>query len=85
MFGQQIQKIAQTWVRQFLPTNGKDYYSIFSLISWITNMKQLFIKRWNWLNSNRRVSIEGKCPYIKKSKGEGNFPSYFDNDDFTYI
>ena len=34
---------------------------------------------------NHRVSIERKCPYIKKFKGEGNLPSYIDNDDVTYI
>ena len=33
---------------------------------------------------DHRVSIERKCPYMKKLKGEGNFPSYFDNDDVTY-
>ena len=32
-----------------------------------------------------RVSIERKCPCIEKLKGEGNFPSYFDNDDVIYI
>ena len=26
-------------------------------------------------------SIERKCPCMKKLKGEGNFPSYFNNDD----
>ena len=26
-------------------------------------------------------SIERKCPCMKKLKGEGNFPSYFDDDD----
>ena len=36
----------------------------------------------HWLH---RVSIEQKCPYIEKLKGEGNFPLYFDNDDITYI
>ena len=30
-----------------------------------------------------RVSIERKCPYMKKSKGEGNFPYHFDNNDVT--
>ena len=34
---------------------------------------------------NHRVSIERKCPYMKKLKGEGNIPSYFDNNDVTYI
>ena len=26
-----------------------------------------------------------KCLYMEKLKGEGNFPSYFDNNDITYI
>ena len=30
-------------------------------------------------------SIEWKCPSIKKLKGEGNFPSYFDNNEVKYI
>ena len=32
-----------------------------------------------------RVSIERKCPYMKKLIGEGNFPLYLDNDYVTYI
>ena len=34
---------------------------------------------------SHRVSMERKCPYMKKLKGEGNFPLYFDNNDVTYI
>ena len=26
-----------------------------------------------------------EMPLYEKLKGEGNFPSYFDNDDVTYI
>ena len=36
------------------------------------------------LNLSHRVSIERKFPYMKNLKGEGNFPSYFDNNDVTY-
>ena len=32
-----------------------------------------------------RVSIDRKCPCIKKLKGEDNFPWYFDNDDVIYL
>ena len=30
---------------------------------------------------NHRVSIDWKCPYMKILKGEGNFPSFFDNNE----
>ena len=33
------------------------------------------------MNGHHRLSIDWKCPCMKKLKGEGNFPSYFDNDD----
>ena len=31
------------------------------------------------------LGIEWKFPNMKKLKGVGNFPLYFDNDDVTYI
>ena len=34
---------------------------------------------FSWCNPSS--SIERKCPCMKKFKGEGNFPSYFDNGD----
>ena len=42
-----------------------------------------FTKNRNKANMSfcHRASIERKCPYMKKLKSEGNFPSYFDNDD----
>ena len=45
------------------------------LIKWVCLLVYLF----------HRVSIERKCPYMKKLEGQGNFPLYFDNDDVTYI
>ena len=44
-----------------------------------------YIDLFRELPAAHRVSIERKCPYIKKLIGKGNFPSYFDNDDVTYI
>ena len=54
----------------------------------IFSYKGISILYYSMTKSNFRVyasstssSIEQKCPCMKKLKGEGNFPSYFDNDD----
>ena len=54
----------------------------------IFSYKGISILYYSMTKSNFRVyasstssSIERKCPCMKKFKGEGNFPSYFDNDD----
>ena len=40
-----------------------------------------FYKCLGILAVSREGAIERKCPYIRKLKGEGNFPLYFDNDE----